>query len=233
MSFRSKVSAIAATAAACVLFAPAAMASSGPVQVTGKQLKTALLPASDFLTGYRVGTENDSGRKLVHSTTFKLSSMRCKDFWLFIGVVGGFGDTAFAGDLIDARSAASVAVVEIFTQAVYQFANSHAAATFYSQLNAKYRSCRTLTESDGQGGTQRRTIRSQSKQHVGGHPAVQLVESFTDSKVSGPALLTYVLWTIDGADVYMINTIPLNVPSPRPAQSSLTRKLISRVSALK
>jgi hypothetical protein len=233
MSFRSTMSAIAVTAAACVLFAPAAMASSGPVQVTGRQLKTALLPASDFQAGYRAGTENDSGRKLEHSTTFKLSSLSCKDFWLFIGVVGGFGDTAFAGDLIDARSAASVAVVELFTQGVYQFASSHAAATFYSQLNAKYRSCRTLTESDGHGGTQRQTIRSQSKQRVGGHQAVQLVESFTDSKVSGPALLTYVLWTIDGADVYMINTIPLNVPSPRPAQSSLTLKLISRVSALK
>ncbi len=126
-----------------------------------------------------------------------------------------------------------MAVVETFTQAVYQFASSHAAATFYSQLNARYRSCRTLTESDGQGGTQRQTIRSQSKQHVGGHQAVQLVESFTDSKVSGPALLTYVLWTIDGADVYMISTIPLSIPSPRPSQSSLTLKLIPRVRALR
>jgi hypothetical protein len=98
---------------------------------------------------------------------FKLSSMSCSGFWLFIGVVGGFGDTAFAGDLIDPRSPASVSVVENFTQAVYQFASSHAAATFYSQLNAKYRSCRTLTESDAKGGTARRTIRSQSKQHVG------------------------------------------------------------------
>src|SRR5579859_1367971 len=233
MSFRSKVSAMAVTAAACVLFAPAAMASSGPVQVTGRQLKPALLPASDFLAGYTAQAENDSGRKLEHSTVFKLSSMSCSDFWLFIGVVGGFGDTAFAGDLIDPGSAGSVSVVETFTQAVYQFASGHAAATFYSQLNAKYRSCRTLTESDGKGGTARRTIRSQSKQHVGGHQAVQLVETFTDSKIPGPALLTYVLWTIDGADVYMINTIPLNVPSPRPAQSSLTLKLISRVSALK
>jgi len=233
MSFRSKVSAIAATAAACVLFAPAAMASSGPVQVTGKQLKTALLPASDFQVGYRAGVEIDSGRKLEHSTTFKVSSMSCKYFWLFIGVVGGFGDTAFAGDLIDTRSAASVAVVETFAQAVYQFASSHAAATFYGQLNAKYRSCRTLTESDGKGGSLRRTIRSQSKQHVGGHQAVQLVESFTDTKVPGPALLTYVLWTIDGADVYMISTTPLSVPSPRPSQSSLTLKLIPRVTALR
>ena len=60
MSFRTKVSAIAVTAAACMLFAPAAMASSGPIQVTGRQLKSALLPASDFLAGYSAGAELDS-----------------------------------------------------------------------------------------------------------------------------------------------------------------------------
>ena len=75
MSFRSKVSAIAITAAACIVLAPAATASSGPVQVTGKQLKSALLPPSDFLAGYKVANENDSGRKLEHGTLFKLPSM--------------------------------------------------------------------------------------------------------------------------------------------------------------
>lgn len=232
MSFRAKVTAIAVTAAACVVLAPAAMASSGPVQVTGKQLKSALLPASDFLAGYSVGNEGDSGRKLEHSTVFKMPSMRCQNFWLVIGVVGGFGDTAFAGDLIDTKST-SATVFETFSQIVYQFPSTHAAASFYSQLNAKYRSCRTVTESDGQGGSLRRTVRSQSKQRVGGHQAVQIVETMSDTKVPGPALLTYVLWTIDGTDVYMINTMPLNIPSPRPTQSSLTLKLIARVSHLR
>jgi hypothetical protein len=232
MSFRAKVTAIAVTAAACVVLAPAAMASSGPAQVTGKQLKSALLPASDFLPGYSVGGEDDSGRKLEHVTLFKVPSMSCQNFWLVIGVVGGFGETAFASDLIDTKST-SVTVVENFTQIVYQFASTHAAASFYSQLNAKYRSCRTVTQSDGVGGSLRRTVRSQSKQRVGGHQAVQLVESLSDSKIVGPPVLTYMLWTIDGADVYMISTMPLSIPSPRPAQSSLTLKLISRVSHLR
>lgn len=96
MSFRTKVSAIAVTAAACMLFAPAAMASSGPIQVTGRQLKSALLPASDFLASYSAGAELDSGRKLEHGTVFKLPSMSCKNFWLFIGVVGGFGETSYS-----------------------------------------------------------------------------------------------------------------------------------------
>jgi hypothetical protein len=228
MSFRARATAIAITAAACMMLAPAAMASSGPVQVTGKQLKSALLPASDFLTGYSVGAENDSGRKLVHRTLFKVPSMSCQNFWLVIGVVGGFGDTAYASDLIDTKST-SVTVFETFSQIVLQFASTHAAASFYSQLNAKYRSCRTVTQSDGQGGSLRRTVRSQSKQRVGGHQAVQLVESVSVSKVPGPPLLTYVLWTIDGTDVYMMSTTLLNVPSPKPAQASLTLKLIARV----
>ena len=55
----------------------------------------------------------------------------------------------------------------------------------------------------------------------------------TDSKFPGPATLTYVLWTIDGADVYMINTTPLSISSPKPTQASLTLKLITRVTHLR
>jgi hypothetical protein len=175
MSFRTKVSAIAITAAACVMFAPAALASSGPVQVTGKQLKTALLPASDFQPGYKAGTELDSGRALERRIVFKLSSMSCANFWVFIGVVGGFGDTAYASDLVTSPTGAAP-VVENFTQAVYQFASTHA-ASFYGQLTAKFRSCRSMTSSDPKdGGTMKQTVRSQSTR-VGGHQAVQLVES--------------------------------------------------------
>ena len=133
MSFRSKVSAIAVTTAACMMLAPAAMASSGPVQVTGKQLKSSLLPASDFLARYSAAAEDDSGRRLEHRTLFKVPSMSCKNFWLLTGVVGGFGETSFASDLIDTKST-SVTVLETFTQIVYQFASTHAAASFYSQL---------------------------------------------------------------------------------------------------
>jgi hypothetical protein len=39
-----------------------------------------------------------------------------------------------------------------------------------------------------------------------------------------------VLWTLDGTDVYLINTTSANASSPQPA---LTLKLIARVSALR
>ena len=233
MSFRTKTGAIVVAAAACVLFAPAAMASShGPVQVTGKQLKSALLPASDFLPGYAASNENDSGGKLEHSSLFHLSSMRCQAFWPLIGEADGFGETAFAFDLVDTKTV-SVGVLEIFRQSVYQFASSHAASSFYSQLNAKYHSCRSLSESDQKGGTLRWLVQSQSKQRVGGHQAVLLVEHVSDSRVSGPPLTTDVLWTVDGTDVYMISTELLTTSSSHPTQSSLTLKLIARVTALR
>jgi PknH-like extracellular domain len=232
MSFRTKVSAVAITAAACVIFAPAALASSGPVQVTGKQLKTALLPASDFQPGYKASTELDSGRALEHRTIFKLSSLSCANFWGFIGVTGGFGETADATELIFSPTG-SAPVVESFAQGVYQFASTHAAASFYGQLTAKFRSCRSLTSSDPKdGGTEKQTVTSRSTR-VGGHQAVQLVESATFSAIPGPPVKTFVLWTIDGTDIYLISTIPLSVATPQPTQASLILKLISRVSALR
>ena len=233
MSLRAKASVIAVTTAACMLLAPAAMASShGPVQVTGKQLKSALLPASDFVPGYTVSAETDTGRKLEHITLFNLRTMSCKDFWLFIGTAFGFGDTAFASDLVVDKTGTKNPE-EIFNQSVYQFASSRAASSFYGQVNAKYRSCRSVSGSDGSGGTLRRTLHSQSKERVGGHQATQIVEYSADSKIPGPPLRIYVLWTLVGTDVYVISTTPLTPGSPQPTQSSLTLKLIARVGALR
>jgi hypothetical protein len=231
MSFRTKVSAIAITAAACVMFAPAALASSGPVQVTGKQLKTALLPASDFQPDYKAVSELDSGSKLEHGPAFKILSQSCANFWLFIGTVGGFGDTAYAGDQVTPKGA-SASVFENFSQDVFQFASTHAAAVFYGQLTAKFRSCPSATSSDAKSGTMKRTVRFQST-HVGGHQAVRLVESLAFSTVPGPPLTIFALWTLDGTDLYLISTTPLSISSPQPAQAPLTLKLISRVSALR
>ena len=67
MSVRAKASAVALAALAGLLLTPAAMASSGPVQFTGRQLKAALLPASDFVAGYTSTDESDSGRHLEHA----------------------------------------------------------------------------------------------------------------------------------------------------------------------
>jgi hypothetical protein len=45
--------------------------------------------------------------------------------------------------------------------------------------------------------------------------------------------VSYLLWTLNGADIYLISTQLLRTTSPQPTQSSLTLKLIARVSALR
>ena len=232
MSFRGQASTIAITAAALVAVAPAALASSGPVQVSGKQLRSALLPASDFLPDYATSDVFDSGRGLEHEIVFTVPSMTCRDFWSYIGDVAGFGETAFAGDLVAYKSGA-VPVAELFGQSIYQFASAHAAASFFGEVNAKYRSCRSLTEPGSGGGTIHYSVHSQSKQRVGGHQALQLIEYTVVSKVGPTIVPTYVLWTIDGTDIYRIRAILINTDAPQPTLSSLTLKLIARVSALR
>ena len=231
MSLRAKASAVAVAALACMLFTPPAMASSGPVQITGRQLKAALLPASDFMAGYTAVDESDSGRHLEHGTLFSLRSMSCTGFWLFSGEVAGWGETAFATDLVEDKSG-PLDPQETFVQSIYQFASTRAAAAFYGQLMGKYRSCRAASEPGGSGKIIRETLHSRSTLRVGGHQASQVIEYVTASRTPGPPLVFYLLWTIDGTDVYWISTAPLAGGTPKPTQSSLTLKLIARVSAL-
>lgn len=232
MSLRARTSAIVLAAAACLLLAPTAMASArGPVQVTGKQLKSALLPASAFVSGYVTLGQDNSGASLEHSTVYRVPSISCTTFWAEIGIVPGFGETAFAGDLVGSKSL-TASPLEVFEQSVYQFASSHAASSFFGQLNKKYRSCRSVHVADPKGGTMHWTVRSQSTWHVGGHPALRIAENLSVSTNPASPTRIAVLWTIDGPDVYLIDTTMLSTTIPKPTQSSLTLKLIARVAAL-
>jgi hypothetical protein len=235
MPFRAKASIIAATAAACALLAPAAMASPAvshsPVQVTGKKLKSGLLPASHILAGYSVIFSNNSGGSLEHSTLFHIPSMKCASFWGFIATVKGFGETAFATTL--AGSGGRTAVEETFQQSVYQFAGSHGAASVFGQIGAKYKACRSISLADGHGGTIRQTVHARKAERVGGHQSLLLTEYLTDTRIGGPPVVTVALWTVFGPDVYMFSSQLLNVHSPKPTLSSLMLKLIPRIRALR
>jgi hypothetical protein len=236
MSVGVKASAIALAALACLLLAPAAMASTRPVQLarpvqlTGTQLRAALLPASDFAVGYTSTDESDSGRHLEHATVFHLRSTSCTTFWLFSGQVAGFGETAFATNLVEDKTG-RLNSQETFVQSIYQFASTRAAASFYGQLMGKYRSCPSAGEPGGSGKVIRETLHSTSALLVGGHEASQVIEYVTASDTPGPPLVFYLLWTIDGTDVYWISTNP-EFGAPEPTQTSLTLKLIARVGAL-
>lgn len=84
-----------------------------------------------------------------------------------------------------------------------------------------------------QEGTIRESVHAPKAERVGGHPSLLLTEYLTDTKIQGSRLVTKVLWTIAGPNVYLIDSALLNVQSPRPALSSLMPKLIARVRALR
>ena len=131
MSLRAKASAMAVIVASCMLLAPTAMAagaSRGPVQVTGKQLKSALIPASGFLPGYVTIFAGNSGGSFEHGATRFVPPMNCFIFWNSIGIDKGYGETAFADEMAASKSGAAIAE-ETFTQAVYQFASTREAAS--------------------------------------------------------------------------------------------------------
>ena len=236
MPFRVKASAIAVSAAICTLLAPAAMAAAGvshaPVQVTGKKLKSGLLPPTVFQPGYSTIFAGNSGGSLEHGAVFHIPSMNCVNFWDFIGTVKGFGETAFATESASSKSG-KAPVLEIFSQAVYQSASNHAATVLNGQISAKYKSCKSVSFSDRHGGTIHETVHARQAERVGGHPSLLLTEYLTDTKVTGVRLVTKALWTIAGTNVYMIDSQLLNVQSPKPALSSLMLKLIARVRALR
>ena len=235
MSFRVKACATT-VAAACVLFAPAAIASPGlshaAAQVTGKQLKNGLLPPTGFLPGYKTLFASNSGGKLEHFTTFHIPSMKCADFWLFNGDVDGFGETAFASETATFKSI-SAHTQELCEQSVYQFASNHAAASVYAQIGAKYKSCKSVSSSNGQGGTSKQSVHSRVAERVGGHQSLLLTLYVTEPNLAGPPQVIKALWTLDGTNIYLINSELINVSAPKPTLSSLTLKLISRVRALR
>ena len=145
---------------------------------------------------------------------------------------GGFGETGFATESATSKSG-KAPILEIFSQSVYQSASNHAATVLNGQISAKYESCKSVSFSDGHGGTIRETVHARKAERVGGHPSLLLTEYLTDTKVKGTRLVTKALWTIAGPNVYMIESTLLNVQSPKPALSSLMLKLIPRVRALR
>ncbi|HET9968025.1 MAG TPA: hypothetical protein VFQ68_07280 [Streptosporangiaceae bacterium] len=68
---RAQVVASIAFATSAFLLAPAAQAATHPVQVSGAKLKSALLPASTFGSGFKLLGASSSGKSLWHQTPAK------------------------------------------------------------------------------------------------------------------------------------------------------------------
>jgi hypothetical protein len=219
--------------AAEVLTGSAALAtapSPGTVQVTGTQLKSALLPPSAFGHGGDFEVQN-SGRTLEHATHPDLASIRCSLFSVLLGdstLPGdpGFGFGATATATADAVSNGS----RSYLQAVYQFANARTAGSLYAQTYAKYATCRSFVVSG-----ERIRLNSESIIRLGGRPAFQVTQTiYTSGFDAPPPYETRTVFTVDGADAFILNSGTGRDASPASATpAALVLGLIARVQALR
>lgn len=210
---------------------PAALpgATPGAHQVSGTTLKSALLPANGFGSGFKAATAITSGRHLEHGPAlFKVGTMKCGTFRVTVGLPG-FGETASASDHVSSLVSAEL---RDYLQSVYQFRTGNAASSFFRAVAAKSAACRTFSFSAG-GQTLRYTTKSVSKTKVGGHQAVLVHQVATSSKTPGFALNTYLLYTLDGADVFIVTSSYTPDRAANPSRGTVTLRLISRAAKLR
>ncbi|MGD0242623.1 MAG: sensor domain-containing protein [Streptosporangiaceae bacterium] len=242
MSFRARLIATAALATSAFLLVPAAaqaapdtQAATHPVQITGAELKTALLPASTFGSGFKAFGATNSGKSLWPTKAVKHpSAMSCINFEN-AGAVR-YGETAVAVAVAENNSAITGTNLDslnlLYDQSVYQFASTKAAAAFYNQAHAKYASCKSFIDkaSGDPNGASTITLKSIAKTKVGTDQAFQLTQIDHEPGLGGISLKLNTLVTVKGADVFIfVNGGTANRPVP--AKTML--KLISRVAALR
>jgi PknH-like extracellular domain len=236
MSFRAKIVASLALATSAFLLVPAAaQAATHPVQVTGAKLKTALLPASTFGSGFKLLGTTDSGKSLWHQKATKhIPTMSCQNFE-DLGLAS-YGESAVATSVILDNSTPTTTDLSnlniLYEQMVYQFPSTKAAATFYNQAHAKYASCKSFTDkvSGDPNSDATITLKSIATTKVGTHRAFQLTQGISESGPASISLKLNTLVTVKGADIFIfVNAGTANHPVP--AKTML--ELVSRVAGLR
>src|SRR5262249_16130431 len=136
-------------ASAFLLVPAAAQAAAHPVQVSGVKLKSALLPASTFGSGFKLLGASSSGKSLWHQTPAKhVSAMSCPNFENQ-GLIR-IGQSAVATSAILNNGTTNITSLSnlnlLYDQTVYQFPSTKAAAAFYNQAHTKFAACKSFSE---------------------------------------------------------------------------------------
>lgn len=237
MSLRAKVVASIAFATSAFLIAPAAaQAATHPVQVSGAKLKSALLPASAFGSGFKLVGAISSGKSLWHQKArFHVPAMSCANFEN--QDLTRYGESAAATSAIFNNSDAVISLENLdllYEQTVYQFPSTKAAAAFYSQAHAKYASCKSFSENVSTGpdnGSTTITLQSISKTKVGKYQAFQLTQNVGIAELPpGVSLRLHTLVTVAGADVFVVVDFST---ANHPVAARTMLKLVGRVKALR
>ncbi len=238
MPFRARlVASAAALVTAGFLIAPAAQASSGPVQLNGIQLKSALLPSSSFGSDFQLGSWARSGGALWHKPARShVSSMSCGSFENGDGILG-FGESAVALSFSNNPNPWPDYPNAMFYwyQSVYQFPSTKAASTYFSQARAKYAKCTDFTESvpaDSVPGSGKLELTTQamSKAGLGKYQAFEVGQLADLSEIPADTINLNTMVTLAGTDVFtMVSVGGTNDPVP----ASLMSQLINRVKKLR
>jgi len=235
MSLRAKFVASIAVAASAFLIAPAAaQAATHPVQVSGAELKSALLPASTFGSGFKLLVASSSGKSLWDQKAAKhVPTMSCANFES--QGLTRYGESAVATSAILNNGSTNITSLSnlnlLYDQTVYQFPSAKAAAAFYNQAHAKFAACKSFSEtvSGDPNGKLTITLKSIATTKVGTHQAFKIAQGVGGSGITGVSLNFETLVTVAGADVFVVVDFT-TANQPVPAKTML--KLVNRVKAL-
>jgi hypothetical protein len=200
-------------------------------QITGKELAKALLPASDYGSGYTASGETTTGGKLLSSAgAAKISSLPCTDLGTFEFAFGQTGEAANVIGLPQNASQTSGNLI-LAVQDISQFANGQTAWSFTQQERSKYNSCTTYGENLPQSGSMTISLESLSGTKIDGYYAfsVEQEADFQDSQ--GDTLTLYINSTVVNAGTNVYTIWEMNAAS-QPVASSMLSSLISKTRAL-
>jgi hypothetical protein len=194
-------------------------------QLTGTQLESVLLPATDFPAGFATtsgGPITSGGSLTTGPATYNLATISCATFIQHLGTVG-FGETAMvSGSVGDSGQA--------YDQLIYQFGTASAASAFVTGIQALAGRCGSFTAT-ANGSTGTFSLQAAQGTPVGGHPALEVLQTGTLAKSK---LVLDTLFCASGVDVFAASGVGVGgVPVPvLPAKETIVYTLMQRQAAV-
>lgn len=198
-------------------------AASG--QLTGTQLESVLLPASNFPAGYATpstGPITSGGSLTSGPAKYNLATISCATFIEHLGTVG-FGETAMVSGSVATSGQA-------YDQLIYQFGTVSAASAFVAGVQSLAGRCGSFTATaNGLKGTF--SLQATPRTPVGGHPTLELLQTGT---LGTSKLVLDTLFCASGVDVFAASGVGVgSAAAPAlPTKESIVYNLMKRQAAV-
>ena len=194
-------------------------------QLTGTELASVLLPASDFPAGFTAsssGATNSGGSLTSGPAQYPLATISCSDFVQHLGSTG-FGETGMAADSIAGTDQA-------YDQAVYQFSSACGGVG----VRGRDLPARGPVPVVLRAGERQRHHHHADEGHAGRfrrRPAHGRAVADRDAP-DGSALTLDTLFTASGVDVFVVSAVGLGTGAPAvPAKETIIYNLMKRQAA--